>query len=587
MPIFAHQVLVEVEREHFVNSNKDDSYRPEVAYFSMEMALQDSIPTYSGGLGVLAGDTLKAAADLRVPTVGVTLVHRKGYFRQVLNRDGDQQEHAVEWQPSDLLELTSARTVVRIEGREVRVGAWRWWITGVGGYRLPVLLLDTDLPENSEWDRHLTDQLYGGDDHYRLCQEAILGLGGVGVLESLGYHSIKSFHMNEGHSALLSLALLHRRIGRSDLGSATGSDIEAVRRQCVFTTHTPVPAGHDQFSRDLMRQVLGPESAAVLEVTHCCPDQALNMTFLALRFSRYVNGVAMHHGDVSQGMFPRYPIHAITNGVHGSTWTSAPFLSLYDRHLPDWRRDNLYLRYAIKIPLDEIRRCHLESKRLLLDETARRSGQTLDEGVFTIGFARRAAAYKRPMLLLSNLDRLRWIAEHVGPLQVIYGGKAHPRDQGGKRIIREIFEVAEKLKGAVSIVFLEDYDLRLGALITSGVDLWLNTPQRPNEASGTSGMKAALNGVPSLSVLDGWWIEGCLEGTTGWAIGHGDGAAENEAEEATSLHDKLENKIIPMYYQRPGAYAEVMRNAISINGGFFNTHRMLSQYVAQAYTQSQ
>jgi starch phosphorylase len=569
-----------------MNTGSDDLFRPEVAYFSMEMALQDAIPTYSGGLGVLAGDTMKAAADLNVRTVGVTLVHRKGYFRQTLDHDGNQQEHAVKWQPSDLLELTSARAVVSIEGRNVHVGAWRWWITGVGGFRVPVLLLDTDLPENSEWDRHLTDQLYGGDDHYRLCQEAVLGLGGIGILESSGYQSIKSFHMNEGHSALLSLALLQRELGRSDLGSATGSDIEAVRRQCVFTTHTPVPAGHDHFSRDLMRQVLGPERAAVLEVTHCCPDHALNMTFLALRFSRYVNGVAMHHGDISQGMFPRYPIHAITNGVHGSTWTSKPFRSLYDRQLPDWRRDNLYLRYAIKIPLEEIRRCHLESKRLLLDEVARRTGKTLHEEVFTIGFARRAAAYKRPLLLLSNPDRLRWIAEHVGPLQIIYGGKAHPRDQEGKRLIREICETADKHHGAVSIVFLEDYDLQLGALMTSGVDLWLNTPQRPNEASGTSGMKAALNGVPSLSVLDGWWIEGCLEGTTGWAIGHGDGAEESEAEEATSLHDKLEQTIIPLYYQRPGAYAEVMRTAISINGGFFNTHRMLSQYVTQAYAQS-
>ena len=563
-----------------------DSYRPEVAYFSMEMALQSAIPTYSGGLGVLAGDTLKAAADLAVPTVGVTLVHRKGYFRQNLDRWGNQSESAVEWQPSDLLELTTARAIVSIEGREVHIGAWRWWIEGVGGFRVPVLLLDTDVPENSDWDRRLTDYLYGGDDHYRLCQEAVLGLGGVGILESLGYHSIQSFHMNEGHSALLSLALLQRQIGGTNLGSAKEADLEAVRRQCVFTTHTPVPAGHDQFSRDLMRQVLGPERASVLEVTHCCPDQVLNMTFLALRFSRYVNGVAMHHGDISQSMFPRYPIHAITNGVHGSTWTSEPFLSLYDRHLPDWRRDNLYLRYAIKIPLEEIRRCHLESKRLLLAEVARRTGQTLDERIFTIGFARRAAAYKRPMLLLSNPDRLRWIAEHIGPLQVIYGGKAHPRDQAGKELIRGIFEVAEKLKGGVSIVYVEDYDISLGALMTSGVDLWLNTPQRPNEASGTSGMKAALNGVPSLSVLDGWWIEGCFEGTTGWAIGHGDGAVENEAEEAASLYDKLESMIVPMYYQRSGAYAEVMRNAISINGGFFNTHRMLSQYVTQAYTQT-
>jgi glycogen phosphorylase len=558
---------------------------PDGAYFSMEVALEPEVPTYSGGLGVLAGDTLRSGADLGVAMVGVTLVHRRGYFKQKLDRKGSQTEETCAWSPEQRAEPSDARASVTIEGRSVQVRAWRWWIQGITGYRVPVLLLDTDLPENSEWDRRLTDQLYGGDSHYRMCQEVVLGIGGVRILRMLGYTGIKSFHMNEGHSALLSIALLEQRIG-SNLGLATQEDLEAVRRQCVFTTHTPVPAGHDQFSRDQMRKVLGQDRAAVLEVTHCCPDHALNMTFLALKFSRYINGVAMQHGEISQSMFPRYPIHSITNGVHAATWASPAFQVLFDQRLPEWRRDNMYLRYAIKIPVDRIRAAHVESKRRLLAEVEQWTGCALSEHAFTIGFARRAATYKRPDLLFSNLDRLRWIAKHIGPLQIIYGGKAHPHDDGGKALIRRVFEAGEQLSGAVSVAYVEDYDLKWGALMTSGVDLWLNTPQRPYEASGTSGMKAALNGVPSLSVLDGWWIEGCLEGMTGWAIGHGGETSEDTASEAASMYDKLETLIAPMFYGRPSAYGEVMRHAIAINGAFFNTHRMLSQYITQAYEHS-
>lgn len=554
----------------------------EVAYFSMEIALDPAMPTYSGGLGVLAGDTLRAAADLGVPMVGVTLVHRKGYFSQRLDRDGNQTEDASPWNPEQQVESSDVRASVNIEGRSVQVRAWRSWIQGMSGFRVPVLLLDTDLPENSEWDRRLTDHLYGGDSHYRMCQEVVLGIGGVRILASMGYSDIRTFHMNEGHSALLSLALLEQRIG-SNLGLATQEDLETVRCQCVFTTHTPVPAGHDQFSRDEMRKVVGSERAAVLEVTHCCPDHTLNMTFLALQFSRYVNGVAMQHGDISQGMFPRYPIHSITNGVHAATWTSPAFQSLFNHHLPEWRRDNLYMRYAIKIPVEQIQAAHAESKRKLLAEVEKRTCCALKEHIFTIGFARRAATYKRTYLLFSNLDRLRWISKHIGPIQIVYGGKAHPKDDAGKALIRRIFEAGAQLSGDVSVVYVEDYDLQWGALLTAGVDLWLNTPQRPYEASGTSGMKAAMNGVPSLSVLDGWWIEGCLEGVTGWAIGHGGETSEDSASEAASMYDKLETLIVPMFYGRPSAYGEVMRHAIAINGAFFNTHRMLSQYVAQAY----
>lgn len=557
-----------------------------VVYFSMEIALEPAIPTYSGGLGVLAGDMLHSAADLEVPMVGITLVHRNGYFRQKLDAQGNQSEVPEPWRPDQRLEAMEPRASVNIEGRTVWLRAWRYWLHGVSGYTVPVYLLDSALSENSPWDQKLTDDLYGGDLHYRLCQEAILGLGGARMLQKLGYSSVTTYHMNEGHAALLALGLLELGLGEGNLDRARESDISKVRRRCVFTTHTPVPAGHDQFPLDLVGQVLGDEVRTALDVARCCPEQVLNMTYLALRFSHYVNGVAMHHGEISRGMFPQYPIRAITNGVHAVSWTAPPFQELFDYHVPEWRHDNLYLRYVIGIGLEEVHRAHLTAKRLLLQEVNAQSSVELKDSVLTVGFARRAATYKRADLLFFDHERLRKIASHVGPLQILYAGKAHPRDDGGKTLIRNVFQAAASLNGdTIKIVYLENYEMSLARLITSGVDLWLNTPQAPHEASGTSGMKAALNGVPSLSILDGWWIEGCLEGTTGWAIGQGGDLAPHPSEEAASLYHKLESTIVPMFYGRPSAYLEVMRAAIAVNGSFFNTHRMLDQYVNNAYFQ--
>ncbi len=553
-----------------------------VAYFSMEIAVDPTIPTYAGGLGILAGDMLRSAADLGVPMAGVTLLYRHGYFRQQLDEHGNQREEDSAWRPEDNLTPTNCRTSVSIEGREVQVQAWLYLIHGLNGREVPVYFLDTALPENTPWDRTLTEHLYGGDQHYRLCQEVVLGMGGVRILRELGHSGIETYHMNEGHAALLTLALLEERIGTPDLKIASAEDILAIRHKCVFTTHTPVPAGHDQFSKDLAVQVLGAERMGALEVTQGCPEQVMNMTYLAMRFSHYINGVAMHHGEVSQGMFPRYPISAITNGVHAVTWTSPPFRELYDRYLPAWRNDNLYLRYALDLPLEEIRHAHAAAKRALIEEIRKCAGVELRESVLTIGFARRATAYKRADLLFSDLNRLRRIAHEIGPLQIVYGGKAHPQDGGGKALIRHVFEASQQLKDTIQIVYVEDYDMRLAQLLTSGVDLWLNTPLRPYEASGTSGMKAALNGVPSLSVLDGWWIEGNMEGITGWAIGHAN-ELEDVSVELASLYDKLERVIVPLFYGRPVAFEEVMRSAIAINGSFFNTQRMLFQYAANAY----
>jgi len=547
----------------------------------MEIALDKAVPTYSGGLGVLAGDTLRSAADLSVPIVGVTLLHRKGYFEQHLDASGHQTEQPVAWRPEDRLEPVDARTTVVIEGRTVHIRAWKYPVRGVKGHEVPVYLLDTNLDENEEWDRTLTDYLYGGDNHYRLCQEIVLGMGGAALLRALNCQA-DLYHLNEGHSALLTLCLLEWQLDGRKPFELDESDVEQVRRRCVFTTHTPVPAGHDKFPIEMVTQVLGAEQVELLVAARCIDEGMLNMTHLALRLARFVNGVAMKHREVSRGMFPNFPIDAITNGVHAGTWTSPPFQALFDRRIPEWRVDNLYLRYAVGIPLPEIRAAHADSKKQMIATLAERTGVTLDPKVFTIGFARRATPYKRADLMFTNSARLADIAASVGPIQIVFGGKAHPNDSGGKELIRRIHDASAALADRITVVYVENYEMEIAAQIVAGVDLWLNNPMKPLEASGTSGMKAALNGVPSLSVLDGWWIEGHVEGVTGWSIGDSE-LDGDQSKDANEIYIKLERVILPLYYGLPFAYAEVMRSAIALNGSFFNTQRMVGQYVRNAY----
>ena len=451
---------------------------------------------------------------------------------------------------------------------------------GAGGHVVPVFLLDTKLEENSEWDRTLTDCLYGGDSHYRLCQEVVLGMGGAAILEMMGYADRAQYHINEGHAALLTLTLLEREMAGQAHRDISEADLERVRHRCIFTTHTPVPAGHDRFDEDEVKSVLGSERAQMLADAHVIEEHTLNMTHLALRLSRYVNGVAMRHREISQGMFPDYPIDSITNGVHATTWTAQPFQELFDKRIPEWRRDNQYLRYAIDIPLEEILDAHAVTKAALFAEVHSRTGVRLDPAVMTIGFARRATPYKRADLIFSDIKRLQAIAERSGRIQLLFGGKAHPRDEGGKTLIKQIYAAAAALPASVHVVYVENYEMEIAHLMTSGVDLWLNTPTKPLEASGTSGMKAALNGVPSYSVLDGWWVEGCIDGVTGWSIG---AARSDEGEEIADLYVKLERVILPLYYGLPFSWATVMRNAIALNGSFFNTQRMVGQYVHNAY----
>jgi glycogen phosphorylase len=583
-----------------------------VAYFSMEIALENDMPTYSGGLGVLAGDTIRAASDLRLPMVAVSLLYRKGYFSQHLGEDGSQSEEAVEWRVQDFLQEEAPRVSVPLENRRIELRAWRYTVKGVHGFEIPVYFLDADLPENDERDRALTGSLYGGDAYYRLCQEVLLGIGGVRMLRALGYTELTRYHMNEGHAALLSLELLGEEAEKAGRTSIRGEDIEKVRSKCVFTTHTPVPAGHDRFPMEYLTRVfpernsffdLRDASSAdlvkrVLQAEQNFPDlmeaarrgASLNMTYLALSLSTYVNGVAKLHGETSRKMFPQaqVPIEAITNGVHAATWASPAFKELFDRCIPTWREDNYSLRGALGLPPEEVWSSHLLAKHELLETVRKKTGLSLDPEAFTIGFARRATGYKRADLILSDLDRLRLIAKNAGKFQIVFAGKAHPNDNTGKDIIRRIYQAKKALRKSVSIVFLDNYNMEVGGLITAGVDLWLNTPQYPLEASGTSGMKAALNGVPSLSILDGWWVEGHIEGITGWSIGepHAFGsapAATDNYSEAQSLYYKLENIILPMFYKERSRYLTVMQHAIAINGSFFNTQRMVQQYVTDAY----
>jgi starch phosphorylase len=550
-----------------------------VAYFSMEIAIDRRIPTYSGGLGMLAGDTLRSAADLGIPLVAFSLVHRKGYFQQHLSPTGDQTEEIQPWNPADLCTEEPARIAVSVEGREVAVRAWRYGLTGRYGHIVPIYLLDTDLEANSGWDQGLTDHLYGGDQNYRLQQEIVLGMGGVRMAHALGLN-VNVYHMNEGHAALLTLALLESEMGGGPANSPSDADIQQVRNKCVFTTHTPVPAGHDRFSTEQAIRILGADRTARLEKLRVFEGGLLNMTLLALRFSRYANGVALQHGKVSREMFPQYQIDSITNGVHAPTWISEPVQQILNTHIPSWRRDNLNLRNAIDLPEQEIQSAHRRAKEALLTEVATRTGLVLNPNVLTLGFARRAATYKRASLLFADPERLMKIATEAGGLQILYAGKAHPADEPGKALIHGVIETAHKLSSdMLRIVYLENYAWDLGALLTAGVDVWVNTPRRPYEASGTSGMKAALNGVPSLSILDGWWIEGCIEGVTGWAIE--DGA--NDAAEAANLYNKLENSIVPLYRDNQQNWAKLMRTTLAFNGSYFNTNRMVKQYARNAY----
>jgi starch phosphorylase len=550
-----------------------------VAYFSMEIALAPPIPTYAGGLGMLAGDTLRAAADLEIPVVGVTLVSRAGYFRQQIDAHGQQTESPDTWDPARWATRLPAAVAVAIEGREVWLSSWLFVMEGRTGFRQPVILLDTDVALNEPRDREITHYLYGGDANYRLKQEIVLGIGGVRMLEALGFR-VRKYHMNEGHSALLTLPLLHRyAYAPQDVRPGElPYDIPRLREACVFTTHTPVASAHDQYPYEMAERVLG-DSAELTIVRQLNGQPQLNLTHLALSLSEYVNGVAKRHAEVSRQLYPGYRVHAVTNGIHPCTWCHPRFAQLYDVHAPGWCHESAELVRADRISDESIWEAHHAAKLELVSLVRAESGVTLNPEVPVLGFARRMTAYKRPDLLFTDLERLKAIANRY-PFQLVFAGKAHPQDRPGKRLIQALYNHMRTLAPIIPIAYLPNYDMGQALALVAGVDVWLNTPLPPLEASGTSGMKAALNGVPSLSVLDGWWLEGCIEDVNGWAIGDGAGVTDDDAR---SLCEKLEQKVLPLYYyDRPG-WIKLMKGAIGTSAAFFSAHRMMRRYAVEAY----
>lgn len=589
-----------------------------IAYFCAEFAVHTSVPIYSGGLGLLAGDTCKEASDLGVPFVAVGALYPEGYFRQRIAADGNQEAfyELLDTSNAPLLQVknddgTRLLVDVPLDGRSVKVGLWR---VQVG--RVPIFLMDTDIEENEPWDRDMVARLYGGDNEVRLRQEIILGVGGVRVLRSLGY-SPTVFHLNEGHAAFAALELIREC---RETGLSFNECIAAVREKLVFTTHTPVEAGHDEFAFHLMEEHFrhfweknGLTREEILGLGSPPNAQRFSMTVLALNTARKANGVSAKHGEVSRQMWSflypgrpveEVPITSITNGVHVPTWIGGTLGAALASHLdPDWlaRHDEQPVWDRIEeVPDEAVWQAHRHAKVRLfryMQERARQRwmveggapaqtvalGSLMHADALTIGFARRFATYKRATLIFQDLDRIkRILLNPQRPVQLVFAGKAHPADEPGKFFLKQVYELAMNSEFAGRIAFIENYDKQVGHRLTQGVDVWMNNPEPPKEASGTSGQKASLNGVPNLSVLDGWWCEG-YNGRNGWAI-----TGENDLETANSIYHLLENVLVPLYYDQdecgvPHAWVKTMKEAIRSTTAPFSTRRMMKEYISRMY----
>ncbi len=547
----------------------------------MELAIRPEMHTYCGGLGLLAGDTARSSADLRIPMVFLTMLSRRGYFRQKIDPEGRQVELPDRWDPSAWCQRLSPVVTVGIEGRSIGIQPWLTVVAGVDGFQNPILLLDTNLDQNSKDDRTLSDFLYGGNAAYRLKQEIVLGIGGVRVLRALGFR-VQTYHLNEGHASLLTLELLDDFATPSQGIPARqlAGRLSDVRARCVFTTHSPVEAAHDRFDYDLVRRILRP-TVGLATLKKLGGKDRFNLTRLGLNLSRYVNGVSLRHAVTTRKMFPGYRIHAVTNGVHVPTWVHPAFARLFDSQIPRWRREPEMLVRALELGEDEVWDCHVAAKRSLLERIRDRAGVALDPEVLTLVFARRMVSWKRPLLLFEDTGRLTGLASR-NRFQVVFAGKAHPRDRVGKRSIRRLHERIRQLKGKVPCVFLPNYDMEWAKTLVAGADVWFQNPLPPMEAAGTSGMKAALNGGLNLSTLDGWWEEGCIEGVNGWSIPHVE-EEESDREDAAALYEKLDHVVLPLFYHDTKRWRSMMKQAIGYVGSYFTSHRMLRRYAVEAY----
>jgi starch phosphorylase len=544
----------------------------------MEVGIQPDIPIYSGGLGILSGDIFKSATDLGLPMRVISNLYDHGYFTQKI-KDQQQVEVYEPYDPEQHMKKLEEIVTIPVEGRDVKVRAWLYEHEGASGLKNPALLLSTRRSGNHCWDERISDTLYReepNDRRYaRICQEMVLGIGGVRMIHALNGKSPRSqvLHLNEGHGAFATLEML-KRYG-----------MKAAKEHTVFTTHTPIEAGHDKFDYDKIYSIMGGYLDNI-DIKALAGHDRLNMTLLALNMSRYANAVAKMHAKVSGQMFPDYRIDYVTNGVHSTTWTGAPHQELYDKHLPEWRQDPSVLIQADKIPQSELLEAHRKSKQNLIDYVNSHGEVKFDPDLVTFGFARRFADYKRGDLLFYDMNKLIDICR--GKAQIVFAGKAHPRDGRGKQIINNVLRFAEELKGKVNIAFLENYDMDIGKLMASGCDVWVNLPRRPYEASGTSGMKAAHNGVPTLSTIDGWVYETPIIGEKRqgmWAVGpepeEGNVWKSNDLEDAVSLYKVMKEKVIPAC-QDEELYAKEMVGAIK-NASYFNTHRVVKELMEKAY----
>ena len=539
-----------------------------VGYFTAEIGLWSELHTYSGGLGVLAGDHVKSAADAEVPLVGVTLVYRKGYGRQHLDKDGVQTETYRDLDPAKHMQDTGMEISLPLDSGELWAKVWKAEISGVSGHVVPVYFLDTFHPKNSEKHLELGLTLYGGDDWVRIRQEYLLGVGGLRLLDKLGLE-VDGLHLNEGHCTFALLEMLGK-----------GWTREQLAKRVLFTTHTPVPAGHDRFEWGAVEEVLGdlmPSDAKQLVIDAGDPEEGrrISMSHLAVALSGPVNAVSNLNAWVASSMFADHHIAPITNGVHHITWTSPMMADLFDKQLPGWREDPTKLAHAGKIPTQDLAGARDVARKVLRELVQTSTGVRLDKNRLTIGFARRFATYKRANLVFSDLERLREIG--AGKIQFVFSGKAHPRDEGGKALIKSIFDSAKDLEEEIPVAFLEDYSMATGLAMTGGVDIWLNNPIRPMEASGTSGMKAAMNGVPNCSILDGWWPEGCEHGVNGWAIGEADDERD-DVRDAKNVLDVIENEVLPAWNEGDEKWCEIMRASIATSARFTGA-RMISDYL--------
>lgn len=568
-----------------INMNKKNSLL-DIAYFSMEVALESGMSTYSGGLGVLAGDTIKTFADFGYSALGITLLNEQGYVEQEIDLTGKQVSQPEKWNMEEYLTKLSFTIKVPFKDRSVVCAVWQYNVVGQSGKSVPVYFLDSNVSKNNKYDRTLTSYLYGGDVHYRICQEQILGLGGLILLEKLGFSSekVRIYHLNEGHASFVGLSLYEYA---KKFFQKHKIAMEYISSKLVFTTHTPIAAGHDRFLLTNVKKILPSNLFKIIPKESLAGDM-LCMTRLSLYFSGAVTGVAKTHEKVTEKMFPGHDIISITNGAHHINWTHPDFKKLYDEYIPEWRHDPSFLRKVTGIPDDKIWETHIKAKKKLIKCINTISPNKFSENVCTLGYARRFTSYKRPTLILANLKKLEEKISTIGRLQIIFAGEAHPHDEEAAELIREIIKKIQKHKGKITIVFLEDYDMDMAIKLVAGVDVWLNTPLQKHEASGTSGMKAAFNAIPHLSVLDGWWPEGWIEGVTGWSIGsHLTEAKLNDQAswnlEVADLYYKLAAEVLPLYYQNRSGFIKMMKNATALNGSYFNTHRMMQDYVSKIY----